>query len=248
MMAARFIGGQAKPGRLNHPSRGADDLKMRRVVVLVCALLALTVGLAAAPTAASAQADPAAIEAKFVADINALRASKGLPALSVHPELVGVARDWAAQMAKADQISHNPRLAQSVKSDWQKLGENVGVGMTEEKLHQAFVDSPAHYRNLVDPDFTYIGVGVVFGRDGAIFTAHEFMQLRSSSTSSSPTTTAPKAASRTRTTTTTAPPAPAPAPPAEELAAPPAPEPKPVPVPPARLVLELEQLRALDPQ
>ena len=225
---------------------------MRRLVVLVVALVALTVvpashGHAAGRVRAQA-ADPAAVEAEFVADINDLRASKGLKPLAVHEELVSVARSWAASMAKADQISHNPRLAQSVQADWQKLGENVGVGMTEDKLHQAFIDSPSHYKNLVDGDFTYIGVGVVFGRDGAIFTAHEFMQLRpAAATAASPTTTAPR-----RAPTTTAPPAPAPdpEPAAEELVAPPAAEPPPAAVapriPPARLVLVLEQLRAFD--
>ena len=216
------------------------------MVVLLCAVLAFTVGLGVVPAAVGAQtADPGAVEQEFVADINALRTSKGLHPLAVHPELVSVARSWAASMAKADQISHNPRLAQSVTADWQKLGENVGVGMTEDKLHQAFIDSPSHYRNLVDPDFTYIGVGVVFGRDGAIFTAHEFMQMRPAPAKAA-------AAAHTAPATTAPAAAPAPAPTADESVAPPAPAPEPPPVavrtPPARLVLVLEQLRALDPR
>ena len=80
-----------------------------------------------------------------------------------------------------------------MKANWQKLGENVGVGMTTDKLHQAFIDSPSHYKNLVDPDLTHVGVGVVLGRDGAIFTAHQFMQLRSSAPTAPPPTTAPRA-------------------------------------------------------
>ena len=214
---------------------------MRRLVLFVVALLAFTL----APTRAFAQtADPASVEQEFVDDINALRASKGLKPLAVHEELVSVARSWAASMAKADQISHNPKLAQSVKADWQKLGENVGVGMTEDKLHQAFIDSPSHYKNLVDGDFTYIGVGVVYGKDGAIFTAHEFMHLRPAAAAAAATAPAPKPT----TTTTTAPPAP----PVEEQVAPPAhalgAAPIAVRTPPARLVLVLEQLRALDPR
>ena len=230
---------------------------MRRLVVLVVALVALTVVPAApgraAPKVVGQAADPASVEPatvqvehEFVADINALRVSKGLKPLAVHDELVSVARSWAASMAKADQISHNPKLAQSVKADWQKLGENVGVGMTEDKLHQAFIDSPSHYKNLVDGDFTFIGVGVVYGRDGAIFTAHQFMQLRpaAAAAAGSEATTSPKPAP-----TTTAPPAPAPAPADEELVAPPAaPAPIAARTPPARLVLVLEQLRAFDPR
>ena len=217
---------------------------MRRLVVLVVALFVVSLDLVFAP-AASAQTDPATAEAEFVADINALRASKGLRQLAVHPELLALGRSWAGQMAKADQISHNPNLSSAVKADWQKLGENVGVGMTVAKLHQAFIDSPTHYKNLVDPDWTHLGVGVVLGRDGAIFTSHQFMELRVSTPSAPPTTAAPRptttrppvtappvteappeATTSTSTTTTTAAPPPA--------------------VPPARLVLVLEQLVALD--
>ena len=197
-------------------------------MILLVAVLALAVGLPA--SGAAAQTDPATAEAEFVSRINALRASKGLGALTVHPELVDVARVWAAKMADVDEISHNPDLADQVRADWQKLGENVGVGMTVPRLHEAFVRSPAHYRNLVDPDFTHVGVAVVLGRGGAIFTTHQFMKLR-----------APKAAP--------APPVPAaPAAPAavdvtEVAAAAPT-----VRQPSGRLVLVLEQLRELDLQ
>lgn len=131
------------------------------------------------PRAQAPAASTAAAEADFVARINALRAAKGLPRLSVHPELTTVARSWAGAMAKVDRISHNPNLDKVVRADWQKLGENVGVGMTVGELHEAFVASPTHYRNLVEPRYRYIGVGVVVGRGGALFTAHQFMQLRS---------------------------------------------------------------------
>ncbi|HUP84754.1 MAG TPA: CAP domain-containing protein [Acidimicrobiales bacterium] len=215
---------------------------MRRLAVLVVALLVVPLALVVA-SPASAQTDPSSAEAEFVADINALRASKGLGELRVHPELVRVARGWAAQMAKVDQISHNPNLANAVNADWQKLGENVGVGMSVSKLHQAFVDSPAHYRNLVDPAFTHIGVGVVIGRDGAIFTTHQFMQLRSGGGEAATATTVALRRPRTTTATTAAPPPTVPETvPATTTTAAPVPPPE----APARLVLVLEQLRALD--
>lgn len=214
---------------------------MRRLVLLVVAVLVGSLGLFAAP--AAAQTDPATAEAEFVASINQLRASKGLSQLEVHGELHALGRSWAGEMASRDQISHNPNLANAVKADWQKLGENVGVGMTVPRLHQAFIDSPTHYKNLVDPAWTHIGVGVVLGRDGAIFTSHQFMQLRSAKPPPPPppptttTTRRPQPATTTTetpvvtepsttTTSTTAPP-----PPAEA---------------PARLKLVLEQLVALD--
>jgi uncharacterized protein YkwD len=151
----------------------------------LCLILGLTVivapGISGQPVAAAttASASPSTTEAEdlFVAKINELRLRAGLQPLRIHPELVALARRWAAKMAKDDRISHNPNLSTAVAADWQKLGENVGVGGTVNKLHDAFVASPGHFRNLVDEKFTYIGVGVVIGRDGSLFTAHEFMRL-----------------------------------------------------------------------
>ena len=200
------------------------------MVILLVAVLVGSVALPAvhlAPAHAQ-ETDVAGAEGEFVARINELRRSKGLRSLETHGELVTVARRWAEHMARADEISHNPDLARQVSADWQKLGENVGVGMTVAKLHDAFVRSPSHYRNLVDGDFTHVGVAVVVGRDGALFTTHQFMELRGK-----------------------AKPAPATAPPAvverpDEAAVDPVPELVAAPRPTGRLVLVLQQLRALD--
>jgi hypothetical protein len=205
----------------------------RLAIVLAVVLMALGAPLVRAVPAAAAAPDPASAEADFVGRINALRSAKGLGRLQVDGALTAFARRWAAKMAADDRISHNPNLGRDAPGDWRKLGENVGVGMTVERLHAAFVASPSHYRNLVDRDFTLIGVGVVIGRDGAIFTAHEFEVPASSSSSSSgarasapPPTTSPPLP----TTTTTAPAVAAPLPTA----------------PPARLVAVLDLLHRLD--
>lgn len=175
----------------------------------------------AAPQEVAAPAADPGTEAQFVSRINSLRASKGLRQLQVDGELVGVARRWTDKMVADGQISHNPNLGSQVSGNWTKLGENVGVGRSVDSLMQAFIDSPAHYRNLVDPDWNYVGVGVSYGSDGRMYTTHNFMAKPSSApppppppppspspspspsttTGSSPTTTAPPA-----TTTTTAPP------------------------------------------
>lgn len=201
--------------------------------VVVTTMLALLLG--AAPTA---RADAPTDEAAFVQRINDLRATKGLPALQVHPELTSVARRWAAHMAAEGTISHNPNLAAEVTSNWKKLGENVGMGGDVNSLHQAFVNSPAHYRNLVETDFAYVGIGVVYGADGTIFVAEEFMQLfpaPAPAPAPTPTTTAPRPApapAAVPVTTTTAVPAAAPAP-------------APAPVE-TRLAVVLQQLQALE--
>jgi hypothetical protein len=153
------------------------------------------------------------IEAQFVSQINSLRASKGLPTLQVSGSLVGVARAWTDQMAAAGQISHNPNLASQVASAWTKLGENVGVGYDVGQLMDAFIDSPAHYANLIDPTWTHVGVGATVDASGRIFTTHNFMAAGAPAAAppapappvATPPTTAPPVVT---TTTTTAPPPP----------------------------------------
>lgn len=104
-------------------------------------------------------------EAEFVALINNVRAGAGVPALAVDGELVTNARNWSVTMMEAGDIFHTDDQSVGVSSRWQLLGENVGVGPDVSDLFDAFVASPTHYANIVNPDFDYIGVGVYWSGD-----------------------------------------------------------------------------------
>ena len=54
------------------------------------------------------------------------------------------------------------------------------MGPNVNELMQAFIASPGHYKNLVDPSFTHIGVGTVRTPDGLMYTAHEFASIEGS--------------------------------------------------------------------
>jgi uncharacterized protein YkwD len=195
-----------------------------------------------AGASAAAPAADSGLESQFVSRINSLRASKGLRQLQVSGELVGVARAWTDRMVSAGQISHNPNLGSQVSGNWQKLGENVGVGYDVDGLMRAFINSPAHYRNLVDPDWTHVGVGVSHAGDGRIYTTHNFMQLSGGGGAPPP----PPAPSPSPTPAPTAPPTtapPAPPPTTTTTAPPPPPEPKPSE---ARVTAVLDPLRSLE--
>lgn len=196
------------------PSPNAPRTVRRRATTLVV-VIATVVGAALAPpslaatigpTATGASSGPATpspdIEAQFVSRINGLRASRGLSQLAVHSQLLSVARNWTERMVQAGRISHNPNLSSEVSGDWTKLGENVGVGPTVDDLMNAFMASPAHYRNLVDPEWNYVAVGVVRAADGQLYTTHNFMVMGGSPPPPPPPTTQPPA------TTPTTPPAP----------------------------------------
>ena len=113
-------------------------------------------------------------EAQFVARINAFRQDHGLEPLTVDAQLTAVARNWSAQMAQAQQSSHNPNLATEA-GPAEKLGENAGNGESVDWLERSFEQSPEHEKNLLDPDFRRLGVGVV-DTPGEVWVTEDFKQ------------------------------------------------------------------------
>ncbi|WP_169786697.1 CAP domain-containing protein [Nitriliruptor alkaliphilus] len=202
------------------------------IAVLLTLVLALV--LALVPGIGAAQAAPdSGVEARFVQLINAERAKAGLPALRVADDLVGVGRRHAVRMAEQDHLHHNPNLGSDVKG-WDKVGENVGRGPDVDRVHAAFMASEGHRRNILDPEWTEVGVGVEMV-DGGLWVTELF---RLPSGASAP----PPAADPAP-----ADPAPDPAPtstpePASDAttsAAAPAAEPDPEPEPPVREVVDV---------
>lgn len=186
-------------------SRRPNFVTLVRVLLVAMALtLASSVGLSAlaAPQAGAAEVDD---ESAFVARINELRIGLGLAPLSIDTELVTESRSWANQLRSNGVLSHADDLSIGVSSDWAKLGENVGVANTDQfdELFEAFVNSPLHYANLIDPDFTHVGTGVVYSENGRLWTTHRFMAKVEPSVAT--TTTQPKTTTSELATTTTSP-------------------------------------------
>ena len=143
-------------------------------------------------------------EKAFLDALNEVRAGIGLPAFTLNAQLSDLARDHAEVMADAGEIFHASPISAGYVGPWSKIGENVGVGANVSVLVDAFVASPGHYANIVDPSFTEIGIGVVW-RDNALYTTHRFLEVPGA-----PVTTAPPTPTTTAPTipTTTAPTAP----------------------------------------
>lgn len=133
----------ALPGRLTAST----------VAATLVAVLLTAAGIALAP---AAHAGGGAI----VSMINSARASRGLPALASSGELASVAASWSRQMASTGTLAHNPGLTTQV-SGYRYVGENVGYGPDEATIHQAFMNSATHRANILDRDYTQIGVAVV---------------------------------------------------------------------------------------
>jgi hypothetical protein len=131
-------------------------------------------------------------EAQFVSLINQVRAASGAEPLVVNQELARVARQWTLKMKSDGDISHNPELSKQVNASWRKLGENVGVGPDVPMLHDAFIKSPAHLKNIVDPAFDQVAVTIEYAGD-VFFVTQQFMDTddRTASTAKPTATPAP---------------------------------------------------------
>lgn len=197
------------PGVAPHTQRRADR---RSLVSVFMAVFASALFGIVALTGVPAQAAEADDEAAFVAKINQLRTSLSLSTLAIDTELVAASRDWAIQLRADGELSHAADLSVGVSSNWAKLGENVGVADTNQldELFDAFVASPGHYANLVDPTFTHMGTAVVYDSNGRMWTTHRFMnkiQVTTTTTQQQPqptTSTSVTTPASTTTTTTTA--------------------------------------------
>jgi len=136
--------------------------RFRRLVagLTLLGLTATGTALTGAVTAAPASASTADKAQRFVEKINNARQEHGLRPLEVGPRITEVAKEQARRMANRDYLFHNPSLTSDI-GNWSKIGENVGVGPGVKSIHHAFMTSPAHRDNILDPRYRRVGIGVV---------------------------------------------------------------------------------------
>jgi uncharacterized protein YkwD len=101
---------------------------------------------------------------------NQARAAQGLPALEWDPALAAAALKHCARMAAEGPISHQyagePNLSQRAAqagAHFSLIEENVAAGPTPASIHQAWMNSPGHRDNLLNPEVNRAGVAVVPG-------------------------------------------------------------------------------------
>jgi Cysteine-rich secretory protein family len=130
---------------------------------------------------APALADVVLDEARFVHRMNADRAAAGVAPLVVAPRLIEIARAWSRLLSDRSTsltectLSHNQNLLELLRPA-SKVAENVGCGDgNADALHDAFMNSPHHRTNILDPAFDSVGVGV-FMNGETMFVSVEFVR------------------------------------------------------------------------
>ncbi|HEY9555518.1 MAG TPA: CAP domain-containing protein [Acidimicrobiales bacterium] len=96
--------------------------------------------------------------------LNADRAAAGLHPLTLRAGVAQTAREWAAQMARENRLSHHPDLRAALARwgvvGWSAAGENVGVAGHVSQVHHNFMGSPGHRASILNPSFSEVGIGV----------------------------------------------------------------------------------------
>ncbi|EAW38663.1 CAP domain-containing protein [Lyngbya sp. PCC 8106] len=101
---------------------------------------------------------------------NEFRAENGLSPLSLNSQLVMAAENHSENMALQDFFDHQGVNGDDVSDrisiigyNYFTAGENIGAGYsTPETVVEGWINSPGHRANLLNPDFTEIGVGYFF--------------------------------------------------------------------------------------
>lgn len=122
--------------------------------------------------------DLTAEERRMLELVNQARAQAGLPPLSPDPVLTQLARMKSQDMVDKGYFSHySPTFGLPYQMEVnagiraRHMGaENLGSGPNVEMAHYLLMASPGHRSNILNPNFTEIGIGVAHNGTGVVTT------------------------------------------------------------------------------
>jgi uncharacterized protein YkwD len=105
--------------------------------------------------------------------------------------LAAVARTHSLDMLNQGYFAHVDPQGRSVASrveaagiQWQEVGENIAIYPTVPRAEAAFMNEPRfaknHRANILNPEFTDVGIGIVQAPDGRIYITQDFYESPSS--------------------------------------------------------------------
>src|SRR5438105_3352122 len=149
----------------------SDRPLLPHVSVAVALTCALTGALAFLQPATPAAGD------QNLSWVNGTRGGNGLSTLAEDSGLDEVARSHTESMIRQDSLFHSSNLAgviQPIHPDWERIGENVGVGPSSADIDAAFMRSPDHRVNILG-SYNLAGTATAVGPDGRVWITQEFV-------------------------------------------------------------------------
>ncbi|ARI76120.1 S-layer homology domain-containing protein [Halobacillus mangrovi] len=135
-------------------------------------------------TSDSGNQEITAFEKQVVVLTNEERTSRGLEPLTIDTELSKVADEKSRDMINKGYFAHeSPTYGSPFDMmgefgiTYESAAENIAAGMqTPEGVVNAWMDSPGHKMNILDPDLTHIGIGHVEGGGYGHYWTQMFIQ------------------------------------------------------------------------
>ncbi|KFD42156.1 hypothetical protein HX99_06885 [Peptococcaceae bacterium SCADC1_2_3] len=109
-------------------------------------------------------------EQKMIDLINIQRSKYGLTPLKINADLTRAARLKANDMLENNYFSHTSptygspfNMLRQFDISYRTAAENLAGAPTVEMAHESLMNSPGHRANILNPNFTDIGIGVISG-------------------------------------------------------------------------------------
>jgi uncharacterized protein YkwD len=129
---------------------------------------------------------PEGIERQLLDAVNRVRVREGVPELQWHPGVAGAAEAHSRAMAERGFFSHtDPEkgdLAARMKQAgvrWSSVAENLfqqrGCPDGVQCAVQGWLESPGHRKNLLSPEYTGTGIGIISDERGTVYYTQIFM-------------------------------------------------------------------------
>lgn len=153
----------------------------RATRIFVSCLSATLLFFIAASVSARAQAVPRNdSERELFELLNRERIANNLPQLRWDAALFKAARGHALRMLDLNSLEHQlpgePAIAARLTTAGARFSyfaENLASGKDPRAIHEGWMDSPGHRRNILDPRATSVGIAVVRG-NGGLFAVEDF--------------------------------------------------------------------------
>jgi len=121
------------------------------------------------------------MEYKMLDLVNGERQSRVIRPMSFNEQIADVARGHSRDMVKRNFVDHlNPdgmnchqRLSEAGIYPLM-CGENIAKHMSIDTAHIGLMNSLGHRQNILDEEFTHIGIGIVQGRDRYLLITQNF--------------------------------------------------------------------------
>lgn len=154
---------------LGRPTPPARRRRLARRLALLVAAPLLVAGLAAC--------EPSSEQEAVRALVNDSRAAQGVHALDDDVTVRLKAQAWAEHLAARGTLGHSDLTDGLDAVPWLSVAENVGRGPSIRSVHESYLSSSRHRRNILDPRWDRIGTGHAVGADGDVYTVQVFVDV-----------------------------------------------------------------------